>query len=269
MSTQYTNLNGSSWQGQIHRRLLFTCRLFTSYCKSWDLGPSQPPRPSEARWKVARLCWYELRAIIYQDVNANTAEITSAFMTRTRLIFEDEVWNTAYKPLWGDVRAPSIFGNQLLASLAHVPGLLQDQEELVLTQDDHLRQEIISKIKVQLSLLYTWRWHFEHPDSSCGPDVDWQPEHHVLGLTHSYTSVCPSWRQALEVTCYNMAVLSLLGMLWSLEGRPEGGPLRFYSDNVPLSVPPLPNQISSLEQVATVVCRGFEDSLRSGLMQRA
>ena len=152
--------------------------------------------------------------------------------------------------------------NQLVDVLAHVPGFLHDQEEFKETGKELLRQRLVHKIRHQLSTTYVWRSQWEKLNQDAAWEVDHEPDYPLLGLIQSRpfskVLVCSSWRQATEITLYNAVVLSLLGILWSLEPSTEELPVCYRKSQSPLL---LPNQISSLEQVAIEICRIFEFQL--------
>lgn len=156
--------------------------------------------------------------------------------------------------------------NQLIDVLTHVPGFLQDQELFARTGDTSVRQDLVDRIERQLSILYGWRYKWEQENRNAACERDMVPEFPLLGLIHSRpfqkVLVCADWRQATEISCYNAVILSLLGILWSLQASKSFSHGQSSDTLGPLQSPLLlPNQISSLEQVAVEICRVFEYQL--------
>jgi hypothetical protein len=154
--------------------------------------------------------------------------------------------------------------NQLVDVLSHVPGFLQDQADVFSTGDRQLQRTLICKIERQLSITYSWRWDWEGKHPNAAHEVDHLRDYPLLGLLNSrpFTKVlvCSSWQQATEISLYNSVVLCLLGILWSLQSPAviaEATQTKRDSSSPLL----LPNQITSLEQVAVEICRVFEYQL--------
>ena len=152
--------------------------------------------------------------------------------------------------------------NQLVDVLAHAPGFLHVRKEFKDTGKESLRQNLVHKIRHQLSTTYAWRLQGEKLNRGTEWEANDEPDYPLLGLIHSRpflkVLVCSGWRQATEITLYNAVVLSLLGILWPLEVPSEEVPEYYRRWHSPVL---LPNQISSMQQVAIEVCRTFEFQL--------
>lgn len=111
----------------------------------------------------------------------------------------------------------------------------------------------MSKVQHQLSATRVWRckWEKSNQDAAC--QMAHELEYTLLGLSQSHpfpkVILCSSWRQAIEICLYNAVVLSLLGILWSLEEP---------------SIPGLVNKLSCLEQMVVKISRTFETQLTNG-----
>lgn len=155
--------------------------------------------------------------------------------------------------------------NQLVDVLAHVPGFLHDQNKFKDTGKELLRQSLAHRIKHQLCITYAWRLEWEKSNLDTLWEANHEPDYPLLGLIQSrpYLNIlaCSGWRQATEITLYNAVVLSLLGILWSLELPTEELPYYYKKWHPPLL---LSRQISSMQQVAAEICRKFELQLATG-----
>lgn len=149
----------------------------------------------------------------------------------------------------GDTRIAS--HNQLVDVLSRVPGFLHEQEEFNTTNDESIRHMLLHEIRHQLAITRAWRsqWEQSNPGAAC--QMGHEPAQPLLGLIQSYPLPeiinCSSWKQATEITLYNGMVLSLLGILWSLEPPPMVGELV--------------DELSCLEQLAMEISRTFETQL--------
>ena len=252
----------SPWK-TVRRHLPFISRLCTSCCVYVVRKPSQLNR-SVAPLKVAEPHWYVLHneLCLPKFTIAEMAQITVALITKSQTFLEDEAWAMGPWSCSADSRMRA--QNELIDVLAHVPGFLRDQEEFRETGDESLRQSLVRNITKQLSATSAWRaqWEKLNPDTvSCGMNHD--SEYPLLGLVESQpfakVLVCSSWRQATEICLHNAVVLSLRGILWSLE--PLADDLVACHRRSPSSPVLLPNQVSSLEQVAGEISRVFESQL--------
>jgi len=164
---------------------------------------------------------------------------------------------------WAEIGAANkSFQNQLVDILVHIPGLLQDQEQLEHAQSAELKGDLIRRVEFQIERIYQWRWRWEASNTN----IAWEAEPDMLPADYVLTHFRPirsflvfnSCSQATEVSLYNAVLLCLLGLLWTLKPPDDLPPSPVPLPTTPLA---LPGDIESLTQPAIEICRAFEYQL--------
>lgn len=149
--------------------------------------------------------------------------------------------------------------NQLVDILSFVPGLLQEQIQVNLSNLGTYRQHLIECIEKQLDGLRSWRylWQSLHANVMYELDPSAIPTSHRLSTQRPFRNVLAysSFTRATEISLYNAVLICLLGILWSLE-PPDAKQTTLHDS--PLL---LPHEVTSLRDPAIEICRTFEFQL--------
>lgn len=210
-----------------------------------------------------------------------TPQVTLALITKSRTFLEQPAWlSEPWATCGPNNKSPQ---NQLVDILVHIPGFLQDQEQLEQCPSEHFRLDLIQRVEYQLAKAHNWRWHWEERN----PDVAWEVEPEMLPAEYKLARaprpvrkvLCfSSFVKATELALYNAVVLCLLGLLWTFkppdyEHEPEHQHQPLPTSPIP-QVPqqhhaPLipPGEANSLLDPAIEICRAFEFQLLNATRQ--
>ncbi|KEF60528.1 uncharacterized protein A1O9_02089 [Exophiala aquamarina CBS 119918] len=186
--------------------------------------------------------------------------ITVALITKTRTFLEQSIWLT--EP-WAEIGAANkSFQNQLVDVLVHLPGFLQDQDQLEQAQSAKLKSDLVRRIEFQIERISQWRWRWEASNVNMvwEAEPEMLPEDYVLAHFRPIRSflVFSSCSQATELSLYNAVLLCLLALLWTLTPPDDLPPSPVPAPTTPLA---LPGDVESLTQPAIEICRAFEYQL--------